>query len=113
MPEIFLNEETFLNNCFCPILQEIPPESKPEDEAFDARGIPGWDKVDSLAEALIAIEGLSVTTSQATTIKALYEALLDYDKRPITFRTRTVKPTRGRFARRKSSGHVTVEAMKR
>ena len=28
-------------------------------------GIPGWDRVDELAKALIELEGLAVSTSQA------------------------------------------------
>ena len=49
-----------------------------EDDALDARGIPGWDKVHHLAKVLI---DLSITNSQARNIKELYDALLDYDKK--------------------------------
>ncbi|KAK3720983.1 hypothetical protein QZH41_018540, partial [Actinostola sp. cb2023] len=93
--------------------EEMSASGQEEDEAYDARGIPGWDKVDALAKALVELDGLSVTNAQARVIKELYENLLDYDKKPISFKTRPVKPTRGRFARSKRSGHVTLEAMKR
>ena len=95
------------------VLQEEPAEDD-EDGAKDSRGIPGWEKVDQLVRALLELEGLCVTNAQANTIKTLYSQLLEYDKRPITFRPRQVKQPRGRFARsKKRVGHDTVDAMKR
>ena len=54
-----------------------------EAEATDSYGILGWDKVDTLAVALIEPKGLSVTAAQAHRIMELYGHLLEYDKRPI------------------------------
>ena len=82
--------------------------------ARDALGIAGWDRVDKLAEALVATSGLGITDQQAVRIRELYSELLPYDKKPITFRQRLMRPSRGRFARSKNrSGHVSVEAVKR
>lgn len=91
------------------------PIAEDADDALDARGIPGWGKVDALTVALIRLSGLSVTNSQAKEIKHLYENPHNYHKRPLVFKPRPVKRTRGRFARSKEkrSGHVTVQAMKR
>ena len=83
-----------------------------DDEAIDYRGIPGWEKVDRLARALLNLKGLCVTNTQAEELKTLYSQLLDYDKRPITFQARQIKRTRGRFARSKT-GYAGVDAMKR
>ena len=85
------------------------------DEAVDSQGIPGWERVDRLARALLRPCGLCVTNTQAAEIQQLYSELLDYDKKPLTFQPRKMKPTRGRFARRKEYrvGHVGIEAVKR
>jgi hypothetical protein len=94
--------------------EEESSASLQEDEvAVDAAGIPGWDRVDDLAKALTELDGLAVSTSQAQEIEHLYNRLVDYDKRPILFHPRRQRPTRGRFARNKQSGHMSVEAMKR
>ena len=81
--------------------------------AVDAHGIPGWDKVDALARALLSCSGLSVTNEEARNIKKLYGALHDFDKKPLSFTPRP-RPgaLRGRFGRSKS-GHTTIEQMKR
>ena len=101
---------------FC-LLQEEKADAAgdDEDEAVDASGIQGWDKVDALAKALMDLEGLAVTNSQAKEIQKRYDDLLEYDKRPIKFKPRLQKAPRGRFARSKGnrSGHISVEAMKR
>ena len=39
--------------------------------------IPGWDKVDALAEALVASAGLSLRAKQVDRIKELYSQLAD------------------------------------
>ena len=82
---------------------------------MDARGIPGWERVDALARALLKLSGLSVSASQASEIQQLYNGLLEFDKKPLTFAPRLHKPTKGRFARSKQRrlGHVDVETMKR
>ena len=97
--------------------EEEETEETIEDDntALDASGIPGWDRVDALAEALVSLKGLSVTNAQAKGIQQLYHKLLDYDKKPLTFRPRPQKTPRGRFGRRKQnrSGHLSIDAMKR
>jgi hypothetical protein len=84
-----------------------------DEEAVDASGIPGWDRVDDLAKALIGLEGLAIVNSEANEIERLYNRLVEYDKRPILFKPRPQRPSRGRFSRKKQSGHMSVEAMKR
>ena len=83
--------------------------------AVDYAGIPGWEKVDALAEALLNLTGLSVTSTQVDNIKGLYDNLSDFDKAPLSFEAKQRKATRGRFARSKGnrSGHVAKEAVKR
>lgn len=39
------------------------------EEAVDSRGIPGWDRVDRLARALLSLSGICVTNSQAREIQ--------------------------------------------
>ena len=51
------------------------------NEAVDSQGIPGWEKVDRLARALLCLSGLCVTNTQAAEIQQLYSKLLDYDKK--------------------------------
>ena len=81
---------------------------------MDSRGIPGWDKVDDLAKALIGLSGLSVTNSQAKEIKRLYLNLLEFDKRPLMFKSGPYRPPKRRFGRAKRlGGHVNVDSMKR
>lgn len=55
---------------------------------MDASGIPGWDRVDDLAKALMELNGIAITTTQAQEIKHLYNRLLDYDKKPILYKPR-------------------------
>lgn len=83
-------------------LQDDGDTEGEEDDVLDSQGIPGWDKVYNLARALLQLEGLGATMSQATNIKRLYDDLLEFDKRPIVFKPRPVRPTRGRFARKKT-----------
>ena len=82
---------------------------------IDSRGIPGWDKVDELANFLVSLTGLYVTNQKAEQIQHLYQQLSEFDKRPLTFKPRVRKPQHGRFARSKPyrKGHVSVEAVKR
>ena len=91
-------------------------ERESDDEAVDSQGIPGWDRVNKLAEALLSLSGLVVTNAQARNIKALYDSLVDPDKKPLIFKPHLIRKPRGRFARQKGShhsGHVGVEAMKK
>ena len=98
-------------------MQDSPEDSEDEGvEAVDSRGIAGWDRVDALAEALLLPKGLAVTTEQARSIRALFDALDEFDKRPLSFSApSSPRKLRGHFARSKKrrSGHVTVEMMKR
>ena len=79
----------------------------------DSRRISGWDKVDKLADALLKLRGLCLSDRDAEKIKSLYDDLIDYDKQPLVFRTRQVRPSSGRFGRSKRTGHATVDAVKR
>ena len=80
-----------------------------------SRGVPGRDKVEKLAAALINMERLFVTNVQAEEVKKLCDNLLDYDKEPLKYPPmyQTPRSTHGRFSRKYRSGHVGVETMKR
>ena len=80
---------------------------------LDSHGIPGWDKVDQLADALLNIRGFSMSNRDAEKIKSLYEKLIDYDKQSLMFHMRQVQPSRGRFGRTNRSGHVTLDVIRR
>ena len=85
-----------------------------EKESVDAKGIPGWDKVDVLANALISLCGLSVSNVDAKRITKMYNDLHEYDKKPLIYKSCIKKPSKGRFARsKKRTGHVGVTAIKR
>ena len=85
-----------------------------EDITVDPRGIPGWDKVGQLAEELVGLTGIAVSAAQAEKIKALCNALDDYDKRAIEVHLRSQQPSlRGHFCSRKGTGHTTIEQMRR
>ena len=84
------------------------------DVVADPRGIPGWNKVGQLAEALVELTGIAMSAAQVDRIKLLYDALDDYDKRAIEVHLRSQQPNlRGSFGRKKRTGHTTVEQMKR
>ena len=60
------------------------------------------------------LTGLGVSAAQANRIKALCDALDDYDKRAIEVHLRSQQPhLRGRFCSRKRTGHTTIEQMRR
>ena len=97
-------------------MQAPPEEDSGDDEASDSKGIRGWDRVDALAEALLSLSGMAVTTEQARRIRSLYNDLDEYDRRPLSFSPQSSpQKTRGRFGRSKGyrSGHTTIENMKR
>lgn len=82
----------------------------------DSLGIPGWDKVDRLVTALLDLKGMSVSASQAETIKKLFGDLDEFDVRPLVFNPRKPKVTRpGRFGKKRfhHSGHATVDMVKK
>ena len=80
----------------------------------DPRGIPGWDKVGQLAKELVGLTGLSVSVAQAERIKALCDALDDYNKRAIEVHLRSQQPhLRGHFCSRKRTRHTTIGQMGR
>ena len=58
---------------FCDLQEETTDW---EAESVDSRGIPGWDRVDRLARALLSLSGLSVTNTQASQIQHLYTTLV-------------------------------------
>ena len=73
------------------VLQTIVDDG---EEAVDSRGVAEWDKVDALAEALVSLRGLSVTSTQAEKLIELYANLPDFDKKPIIFNPQPHKPSR-------------------
>ncbi|XP_065905191.1 uncharacterized protein [Dysidea avara] len=79
----------------------------------DTRGIPGWDKVGNLAKLLTELTGIAVSTHQAGQLKALYDALDDYDKQNIKVHLKTLPQLRGRFCRKKRPGNTHEELMSR
>ena len=79
----------------------------------DTRGIPGWDKVGHLAKLLTELTGIAVSTHQAGQLKALYDALDDYDKHNIKVHLKTLPQLRGRFCRKKRPGKTHEELMSR
>ena len=89
----------------------MPTQEDEEQQAVDVMGIPGWDKVAKLSSALLALDG-HVTNRQANEIKQLYLNLEEYDKKALVFTPR-YKKAKGRFLKKKSSGHVGTEAMAR
>ena len=86
---------------------------KQEDEeaAVDALGIPGWDKVGKLASALLALNG-HVTNKRAAEITQLYLNLDEYDRKALVFPPK-FKRAKGRFLKKKTSGHIGTAAMAR
>lgn len=82
---------------------------------LDSHGIPGWDKVDQLASALLNLSGYSVSNRDADIIKGLYDNLVDYNKQPLVFYTWQVQPTQDTFecTKRNYSGHAILDAVKR
>lgn len=79
--------------------------------AQDASMIPGWDKVVKLADSLLSLDGY-VTNRQADQIKQLYHNLEEVDKKSIAF-TPKYKQGKGRFHKKKKSGHVGTDSMAR
>eukprot|EP00794_Sanderia_malayensis_P008350 gene8349-9251_t len=57
---------------------EVEPET-----SVDSRGIPGWDKVNHLAQFLVGMTGISVSRAEAVCVKELYAALEDFDRKPL------------------------------
>ena len=68
----------------------------------DPHGIPGWDKVDALAKALLQTTGVSLTPQGASEIIKLWSGLEPYDKRPVTYAPIHQASPTGRFARNRS-----------
>lgn len=83
----------------------------------DSLGIPGWDKVDHLATALLDLKGMCVSASQAAVIKKLYADLTEFDRRPLVFKPRKANTASrpGRFGKRRfyQSGHTSVDMVRR
>ena len=52
---------------------------------MDSQGIPDWEKVDHLARALLHLNWLCTTNTQAAKIQQLCSKLLDYDKKTSHF----------------------------
>ena len=65
------------------IIGTVTTSSGSENITADPKGIPGWDKLVQLAEELVSLTGIAVSAAQmqAEKIKALCNALDEYDKR--------------------------------
>ena len=75
--------------------------------------ISGWDKVDLLARAVIDMKGISVSEEEAKNVVKLYDDLVDFDKKPLSYKSIIRKPPKGRFCSRKRERHIGVVQMKR
>ena len=96
------------------ITSTVTTSAASENITADPKGIPGWDKVGQLAEELVSLTGIAVSAAQAEKIKALCNALDEYDKRAIEVHLRSQQPRlRGHFCSRKGTGHTTIEQMRR
>lgn len=83
---------------------------------MDSRGIGGWNHVAHLADYLVALQGLSLSSLQVDAIVKLYDNLDDFDKQRTTFSPRCRnKQTQGRFKTSRKRCNVTpgVESTKR
>ena len=96
------------------ITSTVTTSAASENITADPKGIPGWDKVGQLAEELVSLTGIAVSAAQAEKIKALCNALDEYDKRAIEVHLRSQQPClRGHFCSQKGRGHTTIEQMRR
>lgn len=96
------------------VQEEAETELETDKTATDSRGIPGWDKVDALAKALLAGDGLTFSDADAQKILELYENLDEFDKKPITFKSVERKTSTGRyFARKPRGAHMNFVKMTR
>ena len=60
-------------------------EEQEPGESVDYKGYAGWDKIDALAHALLALKGLSIKASEVENIKQLYQNLMEFDKCPLQY----------------------------
>lgn len=104
----------YMHACMLACTKQItePPEGD-EKGSVDSRGIPGWERVDKLARALVKLRGLSVSNAQASEIRELYNNLLEFDKRPLVFSPAVRQAPRGRFARSKGQSIIGMDHMKK
>ncbi|XP_030248701.1 uncharacterized protein LOC115566827 isoform X3 [Sparus aurata] len=88
-------------------------------QAVDEQGIPGMERVDSMAEYLVGLRtvtGQTLSNQQASTIIALWQNLLPYDQQRVVYAARhQVRLTTGRFRVSKKRAEFTpgVESMTR
>ncbi|XP_058627811.1 uncharacterized protein LOC131538036 [Onychostoma macrolepis] len=96
-----------------------PGVSPDEPVSLDSAGVPGMDRVDSLAEYLVELRNqpsLALTNQQVSNIVALWQNLLDYDKQSVVFAARhKSRLDTGRFRSPKKRQEFTpgVESLKR
>ncbi|XP_030249320.1 uncharacterized protein LOC115567157 [Sparus aurata] len=93
--------------------------SPDQSGAVDDSGVPGLDRVDSLAEYLVGLRNqnsLVLTNQQVSSIVALWQNLLEYDKQRVVFAARhQSRLDTGRFRSPKKRQEFTpgVESVKR
>ncbi|KAK0138894.1 hypothetical protein N1851_024567 [Merluccius polli] len=89
------------------------------NQAVDEHGMPGMDRVDSLAEYLAELRtqtSMTLSNQQVSTFTALWQDLLDFDKQRVVFAARhQQKLNTGRFRSPKKRAEFTpgVDSLKR
>ncbi|XP_060757014.1 uncharacterized protein LOC132868060 [Neoarius graeffei] len=91
-----------------------PPQDSPE-ESVDQNNIPGYGRVEDLAQFLFLLKDQTgpLRNSQAEQIIRLWHNLDEYDTSPTSFSPRHKTKARGRFKAAKSSVAPGVESTKR
>ncbi|XP_034436951.1 uncharacterized protein LOC117759113 [Hippoglossus hippoglossus] len=99
--------------------QTTTPAAPGQHLAVDERGVPGMDGVDCLADYLVGLRnetGLTLNNLQASTIIALWQNLLPYDRQRVEYAARhQSRLTTGRYRVSKKKAEFTpgVESMTR
>ncbi|CAL8251926.1 unnamed protein product [Merluccius merluccius] len=102
-----------------PIQAAASSQAAPSSLAVDDSGVPGMDRVDSLAEHLVELRNqpsLALTNQQVSDIVVLWQNLLQYDKQRVVFAARfQTRLDTGRFRSSKKRQEFTpgVESVKR
>ena len=74
--------------------------------ATDSKGIPDWEEVDALAQALLSLTGIRLTDDDAKRIEKRFSCLNEYDKKPLVYKVVLCKPAKGKFCARKRGGKM-------
>ncbi|XP_034024633.1 uncharacterized protein LOC117508900 [Thalassophryne amazonica] len=99
-----------------PLALRMHPDGRAKAPVVGPDGVPGWDKVQELADYLVSLrEVLYLDEQQVTEVVRLWTALPDRDKRRIVYQPRhQPKLVHGRFKAPKNTGVTPgVESVKR